>query len=204
MGISSILLNFLKENADKVDSSDYAGDVMNWQDFFKLSVVQKARGQQKLFFEAELKTPSQFPVNELIISQFQHLELNHLEKKKLSLGIRKILVCHHLFDSAQFKKISQQFNAKVEQSREQKLVFSTQGGGIYLFLALLKNNNLKNKKVVCYTSELPLPIVELSKHPQVQFIYRPHAQSYLTDFSTLWKESDLMELFELKDFKASA
>lgn len=177
---------------------------MNWQDFFKLSVVQTTKGEEKLFFEAKLKTPNQFPVNKLIISQFQHLELNPLEKKKLSLGIRKILVCHDLFDSAQFKKICQHFNTKVEQSKENELVFTTQGGGIYLFLGLLKNTNLTKKKIICYTSELPLPITTLTKHPHVQFIYRPHVQSYLTDFSTLWKESDLMELFELNDFKASA
>lgn len=177
---------------------------MNWQEYFKLSVVQHNKGKEKVFFEAELKTPTHFPVNELIISQFEHLKFNHWEKKKLSLAVRKILICHELFDSPQFKKICLEFQAKLEHSIEKEFIFSTQGGGIYLFLHLLKNSHLKHQKIICYTSELPLPIVSFTKHPQIQFIYRPHAQSYLTDFSTLWKESELMELFELKDFKASA
>ena len=199
------MLNFFPYSADKPSSMTLSvGGPMHWQNFFKLSVIQSHKGKEKVFFEAELKTPNKFPVNQLIMSQFDHLQLNIQEKKKLSLGLRKILVCHNLFESNQFKKICQDFREKVERSDEREIVFYTQGGGIYLLLGLMKNSSLKNKKIICYTSELPLPIMTLSKHPQIQFIYRPHAESYLTDFSTLWKESKLMDLFELKDFKASA
>jgi hypothetical protein len=173
---------------------------MNWQDFFKLKVSKSG----EIFFAASLKLPQDFPMQELIMSRFDHLGLTTNEKKKLSLGLRKILLCHELFQTKEFRVMCRDFRTKIERSSEKELVFSTEGGGIYLFLQLLREASFTDKKIICYTSELPLPIMGLKAHPHMQFIYRPHGVSYLTDFSTLWKESELMSLFELKDFKASA
>lgn len=177
---------------------------MNWQDFFKLTVHKSVRGREEVFFQAQMKTPSSFALHELMISRFEHLSLSETEKRKLSLGIRKIIVCHHLFAGAQFKKLARDFKQQIAGASEKELIFSTEGGGIYLFIQLLKGLKHSDKKIICYTSEIPLPIMEWSSHPNIQFIYRPQEMSYLSDFSTLWKESELMELFELKDFKASA
>lgn len=177
---------------------------MVWQDFFKLNVAKLGRKGELNFFGAELKTPEDFEVNELFISRFDHLKLNQMEKKKFSLGLRKILVCHELFESPQFKRICRDFKAKILACPESELTFSTQGGGIYLFLSIMNDPKLKHKKIVCYTSELPLGVAGAASALNIQFIYRPHAQSYLSDFSTLWKESEYLSLFELKDFKASA
>ena len=177
---------------------------MNWQDFFKLTVTKVGRKGEEIFFEAELKTPVDFPVNDLFISRFDHLKLNETEKKKFSLGLRKILVCHELFESYQFKKICRDFKAQILACESDEITFSTQGGGIYLFLSIMNDPKLKHKKITCYTSELPLPIAGMPLSRHIQFIYRPHARSYLSDFSTLWKESEVLSLFELKDFKASA
>lgn len=173
---------------------------MNWQDFFKLKVSKSG----EVFFEARLKLPQEFAVHELIMSRFDHLNLTANEKKKLSLGLRKILVCHDVFQTKEFRDLCRDFRSKIESSRESELTLSTEGGGIYLFLQLLKESSFSDKKITCYTSELPLPIMSTKAHPHMQFIYRPHGPSYLADFSSLWKESALMELFELKDFKASA
>ncbi len=173
---------------------------MNWQDFFKLKVSKSG----EVFFAATLALPADFAMHELIMSRFDHLKLTSTEKKKLSLGLRKILVCHDVFKTKEFRDMCRDFRTKIEQSRENELIFSTEGGGIYLFLQLLKEASFTDKNIICYTSELPLPIMTLEAHPHMQFIYRPHGTSYLADFSSLWKESELMSLFELKDFKASA
>lgn len=177
---------------------------MPWQDFFKLTVTKSARHGEEFFYAAKLKTPEEFKVNDLFIHRFEHLRLNPIEKKKLSLDLRKILVCHHLFESQQFKKICRDFKAHILACEQHEMAFSTQGGGIYLFLAIMNDPKLKHKKITCYTSELPLPLAGFASEHHIQFIFRPHATSYLSDFSTLWKESELMKLFELKDFKASA
>lgn len=177
---------------------------MNWQNFFKLTVAKSGKKGEEIFFKAELQTPQEFPMHDLIISRFNHLNLSPIEKKKFSIGMRKIILCHELFQTASFNNICSEFKHKIERSAEKELIFSTQGGGIYLFLHLIKDSKLKGKKIICYTSELPLPIMSLRKNPDIQIIYRPHGESYLTDFSTLWKESEVLSLFELKDYKASA
>jgi hypothetical protein len=180
------------------------GGSMNWQDFFKLKVSKSNAAGSEIFFQANLRLPHDFPVNHLIMSRFDHLGLSPEEKRKLSLGLRKIILCHEVFHTKEFRDLCRDFRTKIERSRENELVFSTQGGGIYLFLQLLSESSFQSKKILCYTSELPLPILEPHKRPEIQFIYRPHGHGYLSDFSTLWSKSDLLELFELKDFKASA
>lgn len=174
---------------------------MNWQDFFKLTITDKAG---KVFYQSQLKTPKEFAMHELIFSRFDHLNLNAVEKKKFSLGLRKILICHKLFKTSEFKKSCKALKQKILDSKENEFTLSTHGGGIYLFMHLLNDPELRNKKITCFTSELPLSIVPLPTKSPVQFIFRPSNTSYLADFSTLWKESDNLKLFELKDFKASA
>ena len=177
---------------------------MNWQDFFHLTVSKSQKGKVELFFETKLTTPDEFAVADLLISRFDHFKLRSIEKKKLSLGLRKIILCHDLFQTQEFKKIGHQFKQKIKLCQEKELTFVTQGGGIYLFLYLLNDKDLRSKKITCYTSELPLPVLGFSKNHHFQFIYRPQNENYLSDFSSLWKESDLMSLFELNDFEASA
>lgn len=184
--------------------TEYREDTMNWQDFFKLTVLKAGRGKEEVFFEARLKTPNSFAVHDLIISKFDHLKLNALEKKRLSFDTRKILLCHHLFASTEFKQHTRELRNRLIKSKETNFTFSTEGGGIYLFIQLMNDRALEGKKILCYTSELPLPLKNLRDHSQIQFIYRPAKKSYLSDFPTLWQEYDLLELFELKDFKASA
>jgi hypothetical protein len=177
---------------------------MDWQDFFKLTVSKSGKKGNEIFFQAHLKTPSEFPMQELILSHFDYLNLSAVEKKKFSIGLRKIVLCHDLFETETFKAHCREFKSKIKQSKEKEFVFHTHGGGIYLFLQLIKDHRIHGKKIICYTSELPLPIMSLRKNPNVQIIYSPHRSGFLSDFSTLWKESELMSLFELKDFKASA
>jgi hypothetical protein len=76
------------------------GGVMNWQDFFKLKVSKSG----EVFFAATLALPEDFAMHELIMSRFDHLKLTSTEKKKLSLGLRKILVCHDVFKTKEFNK----------------------------------------------------------------------------------------------------
>jgi hypothetical protein len=177
---------------------------MDWQDFFKLTVSTPGKNGEEIFFQARLKTRSAFPMHELILSHFDYLNLSAVEKKKFSIGLRKIILCHDIFETENFKTHCREFKSRIERSKEKELVFHTQGGGIYLFLQLIKEHDIRGKKIICYTSELPLPIMTLKKSPNVQIIYSPHRSGFLSDFSTLWKESELMSLFELKDFKASA
>ena len=180
------------------------GGFMDWEKFFALSVAKIGKTGEVSFFETRLQPPTDFQMHDLIISRFDHLNLSMVEKKKLSLSMRKIILCHSLFETQHFKHACSEFKRKIEQSPEKEFVFKTQGGGIYLFLYLAKHLKNTNKKITCYTSELPLPIMNAKKNPHLHIIYQPHAKSYLSDFSTLWKESEVMSLFELKDYKASA
>jgi hypothetical protein len=45
---------------------------MNWQDFFKLTVARTGKQGEEIFFKAELQTPHEFPMHDLIISRFNH------------------------------------------------------------------------------------------------------------------------------------
>lgn len=175
---------------------------MQWQDFFKLSV--HFENSETPFFRAELPTPKDFDFESLLVNNFDHLKLNSTEKKKFTLNVRKILICHELFESSEFKKICETFAKKIAKLPQEQLTFSTQGGGIYLFLSLIKHPLLKNKKILVFTSELPIRSESKHYSSPIQFIYRPHAKSYLSDFSSLWKNSKTLSLFELKDKKAAA
>jgi len=168
------------------------GDFMEWQNFFKL--VVNLEKSEDAFFSAELPTPKEFCFEELLVKNFDHLKLTGHEKRKFSLNLRKILICHELFETREFKKLCDQFAKKISRMPQNKIIFSTQGGGIYLFLSIMNNPLLKNKQILVFTSELPVRSEKKHYASPIQFIYRPHAKSYLSDFSSLW----------LKDKKASA
>ncbi len=93
---------------------------MNWQDFFKLKVSKSG----EVFFAATLALPQDFAMHELIMSRFNHLKLTATEKKKLSLGLRKILLCHDVFKTKEFRDMCRDFRTQIEHSREKELIFS--------------------------------------------------------------------------------
>ena len=175
---------------------------MEWQKYFELSV--KEVQTDEIFFKAHLSPEDNFKFEDLIISRFNHFRLSEFDKKKLSLDMRKIILGHQIFDSPDFYKICNKFKRRIESCPQKELVFSTQGGGIYLFIQMLKTANLKDKKIICYTSELPLPIMQAKRKSNIQFIYHPKSQSFLSEITSLWSESEIVSLFELKDLKASA
>ena len=135
--------------------------------------------------------------------EFLYLNLSEREKRLFSINIRKIFVNHHYFNSPEFKRIAENFIDRLSHEKEQLLTFSTSAGGIYLFMALLKKapRFLKTKKLICYTSELPLDLMTINHDisDDVHFILRPHAPSYFKDFPTLWQKSNMIDLFEVNE-----
>lgn len=175
---------------------------MDWKDFFTLTVVRETIQGQHKYFHANLQIPEEFAMNELLMREFDYLELNDREKKLFSLNVRKIFLRHKYFKSKEFERICNNFIARLSKEQDQLLTFSTSGGGIYLFMALLKDppTFLKEKKLICYTSELPLDIMRISEESNdVHFILRPHSRSFFKDFPTLWQKSNLIDLFEVNE-----
>jgi len=175
---------------------------VDWKDFFTLNVVRETITGSHKYFHANLQIPEDFAMNELLMREFDYLELNDREKKLFSLSVRKIFLRHRYFKSREFERISENFIQRLAKEQDQLLTFSTSGGGIYLFMALLKNppTFLKEKKLICYTSELPLDIMRISENSNdVHFILRPHSRSFFKDFPTLWQKSNLIDLFEVNE-----
>lgn len=169
---------------------------MHWKDFFKLKVFKHTANGAQLYFQSELKVPDQFSMPELIMGQFDHWKISETDKKLLSLNLRKILLCHEHFHSKEFRLMSQKLADKICKEKSKTLELSTTGGGIYLFLPQVSKIALE-KKIICETSELPLPIFKVpDTKGHIQFVYRPEAQSYLSQFPSLWEKSELLELFE--------
>jgi hypothetical protein len=178
---------------------------MDWQKFFHLTVTTESYGLESIFFDAQLSLNGEFAHHDLILPRFEYLNLSQNEKKKFSLGVRKIILSHDVFRSEEFKKSYKSFKRKILKNNSQEITFFTQGGGIYLFLCLLnEEKELGNKQITCYSSEIPLPIFSCRKNKHIQFIFRPQNLSYLSDFSSLWKNSGVMSLFELNDFETAA
>ncbi len=174
---------------------------MNWKDFFKLTVLKETMDGTHPYFQAELRVPEEFTMEELLMKEFDYLELNDREKKLFSLNLRKIFLRHQYFNSREFERISENFVEKLSQEKDQLLTFSTCGGGIYLFMALLRGPApfLEEKKLICYTSELPLDIMKRGEgfSSNFHFILRPQGHSFLLNFPTLWQKSNLIDLFQI-------
>ncbi len=169
---------------------------MNWKDFFKLKVFKHTAHGKQLYFQSELRVPDHFSMPELIMGKFDHWHISEADKKLLSLNLRKILLAHEHFHSQEFKLISAAFMDKVSKEKNSTLELSTTAGGIYLFLPQMNKLPIE-KRIICETSELPLPIFKMpANKKQIQFIYRPMPQSYLSQFPSLWEESELLSLFE--------
>lgn len=176
---------------------------MDWKDFFKLSVTRETQDGSHLYFQAELKVSENFPIDELLMREFLYLNLSDREKRLFSLSIRKIFINHHYFKSPEFERITENFIQRLSNEKEHVLTFSTSAGGIYLFMVMLKKAPafLKTKKLICYTSELPLDLMTINHciSDDVHFILRPHAKSYFKDFPTLWQKSNMIDLFEVNE-----
>lgn len=176
---------------------------MDWKDFFKLTVTRETLQGSHLYFQSELKVSDNFNIDELLMSQFLYLNFTDREKRLFTINIRKIFLSHHFFKTHEFERIAENFIERLSHEKDQLLTFSTSAGGIYLFLALLKNAPpfLKEKKLICYTSELPLKILNFDHliNNDVHFILRPHAKSVFKDFPTLWQQSNLIDLFEVNE-----
>lgn len=168
---------------------------MDWKDYFKLRVQRETLQDSQLYFQAELKTPDHFTMEELMLREFEYLNLTNHEKKLFTLNLRKIWLRHHYFKSAEFDRIVENFAERISREKDQLLTFSTRGGGIHLFASLAKRGPefLKEKKLICYTTEMPLIQIE-AKSDNIHFILRPGPGRFFQNFPTLWKNSHLIDL----------
>ncbi|WP_408097071.1 hypothetical protein ACJVC5_18715 [Peredibacter sp. HCB2-198] len=130
-------------------------------------------------------------MEELLIREFDHLNLPDHEKKYLTLNHRKILLRGHYFNCAEFERIAQNFIERLAHEKDQELIFSTTGGGVYLFMALLKSPQvLREKKLICYTSEMPLLGTRIeNQDPNLTFIHKKDAPSFFKHLPSLWQNS---------------
>ncbi len=171
---------------------------MNWKDYFKLSIQRENLQGSQLYFQAELKTSDDFTMEELMLREFEYLNLTNHEKKNFSLPLRKIWLRHHYFKSAEFDRIVENFQERLSHEKEQLLTFSTHGGGIYLLASLLRGQHtiLLKKKLICYTTEIPLISYKMDPvlAQNIHFILRPGSGRFFQNFPTLWKNSHLIDL----------
>lgn len=173
---------------------------MDWQEFFHLKVFKETLSGTSPYFEHELRVPRDFSLEELLLEKFTALNLSEEEKKHFSLQIRKIYLRHNYFKCREFERILNNFIKKLSEDKDQILTLSTTAGGIYLFMGLLKHSPmiLDEKRIICYSSELPLDTLEVPRFSShIHFILRPHSQSFLRKFPSLWKDSHLIDLFQM-------
>lgn len=152
---------------------------MEWKDYFKLKIFKETLGGSQLYFQSELKIKEDFEIEKLSLEEFDYLNLSDQEKKLLSLSLRKILLRCQYFKSYEFKRIVENFAERIVRENHQLLTFSTQGGGTYLFTGLLlfAPLSLENKKIICYTNELPLKIKGLCPENNSTVHFIPHVPS---------------------------
>lgn len=172
---------------------------MDWETFFKLTVLKETLQGPHLYFQSELKIPTDFSIDELSMREFDHLPLSDEEKKRFNLTFRKIFLRHRYFRSGDFERIVDNFAERIAQEKEQLLTFSTQGGGVYLFLSIQKKypEVLNEKRVICFTSEPPLNIMGAGNlmPNELHLILHPHARSFFRSFPALWDKSNLVDLY---------
>lgn len=173
---------------------------MDWQEFFHLRVYKETLTGTSPYFEQELKVPQEFSMGELLLEEFASLNLTEEEKKNFSLQVRKIYLRHNYFKCREFDRILNNFIKKLSEDKDQILTFSTTAGGIYLFMGLLKESPLllQDKRIICYSSELPLDTLDVPRFSSnIHFILRPHSRSFFRSFPSLWKDSHLIDLFQM-------
>lgn len=190
-------LNF---NLPKVEKRSMNRD---WREFFRLTVYKETLQGPRPFFRSVLKVFEEFTIEELMMREFEDLNLTVNEKKLFSLALRKIWIRHDYFKTAEFDRIAENFARLISSEKEQLLTFSTHAGGIYLFQNLLKYvpSLAKDKKLICYTSELPLKIIEQEIPPSssIHFILKPGQGTFFINFPTLWHKSYLIDLSEVRE-----
>lgn len=159
---------------------------MEWKDYFKLKIFKETLSGPHLYFQSELKIKEEFEIETLSLDEFDYLNLSSDEKKALSLSLRKILLRCQYFKSYEFKRIVENFAERISRENQQLLTFSTQGGGTYLFTGLLHFTPevLVEKKIICYTNELPLKIKGLCPENNRSIYFIPHVP-YRTFFGNI-------------------
>lgn len=166
---------------------------MDWREYFKIVVLKETLQGPHRYFMADLRVREQFNMDDLLLEEFDHLKLTDEEKKQLSLSVRKILLRHSFFKTPEFDRIIENFGERISNEKEQLLTFSTQGSGVYLFAGLLRKKPefLKEKKLICYTSDLPLDLFKVNylDNRDVHIIHRPYSRSMFKNFPSLWRKT---------------
>lgn len=176
---------------------------MDWKEFFKLKVYKNSKEGPLPYFQTELMVAEAFLIEEMSAKLFKNWNLSEKELKKITYGQRKILLRHQYFNSREFDRIAQNFKDRIKTEKDRELFFSCHGGGVYLFLTLLKDPAIMGKfdKIVCYTSEIPLDVMHVNlptKHP-LKLVYRPEIKSQLDDLPGAWENSPYLKLFEIDE-----
>lgn len=174
---------------------------MNWQNFFQLKVTQKIGNREIPYFSDELKVGPDFSLSELHLREFMELRLSERELKKFSLTHRKIFRRLEAFHSREFKRIADNFAARLLAEKRLDLSFSTSAGGIYLFIHLMRyEEELSRKRIHCRTTEIPFFGAKGFKPlPNLTLEYRPDSRSIFDLFPTLWENSPQLILFEVEE-----
>lgn len=168
---------------------------MDWKDYFNLILYRETISGTHPYFQAELRVPSQFSLDELALRQFEYLGLPETEWKHFNVNLRKILLRTKYFRSVEFERIVQNLAERIQEEKEQLITFSTTGGGVYLLLALNDERFpfLKEKKLICYSSDFPLKILPASSPDNVLFFYRP-MRGFFKHVPALWDDSVAIDL----------
>ncbi|HXH76490.1 MAG TPA: hypothetical protein VNJ08_16080 [Bacteriovoracaceae bacterium] len=180
---------------------------MDWKTFFNFTVIKYDINGNHPYFHSKLFVPNKFPIEDLLVTKFDNWNMTESEKRRLTLNLRKILHCHHYFNSLEFERISGNFIERLVDDKDDELHFSTEGGGVFLLLAVLKGQHpgLKRKKIICETSEIPIPIMRLplENNLQMELHYRPGSKSFLAGFPSLWARPEVLQLFDTKSLKSA-
>lgn len=174
---------------------------MNWQNFFQLRVMQKIGTKEIPYFYDELKVGLDFSLSELHLREFMDLCLSERELKKFSLTHRKIYLRLEAFNSREFRRISDNFASRLLSEKKLNLSFSTSGGGIYLFIHLMRyEEELSRKNIICRTSEIPFHAAKgFRPLSNLKLEYRPDSRSIFDSLPTLWENSPYLTLFEVDE-----
>jgi len=163
--------------------------------------MQKRGNDEIPYFCDELKVGPDFSLSELHLREFMDLRLSERELKIFSLTHRKIFRRLGAFHSREIKRIADNFASRILSERKRDLIFSTSGGGIYLFTYLKRfEEELSLKQITCRTSEIPFyGAKEFSPITSLKLEYRPDSRSVFDLFPTLWENSPQLILFEVDE-----